>query len=286
MSSFLFDYRHKKAISNAKLAISSSHEFILETLNLCTHLREKHFEECKVIPNAVKHLQAKQEDSCSTRFNTKEHPNSTSSADEHTSLSPSKAFYFEESFPVIEKLLDKYLPILKELAKKATAHEKYVHKASQALPLNEATGFTRGKIDEMKRNKQFKIKPRSLLGLKSKNDWIFSVNIGNVMHLSLLKLEDLALSPQLAHEICRDALYEKVIMTAIAYFSLATEYRLLNDSNGNLYQSESKYWHKAAVELACTFIPSECPLVAHIVSSYDKYNSLSQEIIVHLFKLR
>lgn len=266
------------------MAISSSHEFILETLNLCTHLKEKHSEDYKGTPSKAKHLQARQEDSCSTRFNTKEHPNSTSSADEHTSLSPSKAFYFEETFPVVEKLLDKFLPVLREVAKRTAAHGERLRKACQALPLNETAGFTRGKIDEMKRNKQLKIKPRSLLGLKSKNDWIFNVNIGNVMHLSFLKLEDLALSPQLAHEICRDALYEKVIMTAIAYFSLATEYRLLNTSNDSLYQSESKYWHKAAVELACTFIPSECPLVAHIVSSYDKYNSLSQEIIVRLIK--
>jgi hypothetical protein len=149
----------------------------------------------------------------------------------------------------------------------------------------EFAAFTLGKIEEMRRSKQFKIKPRSILGLKSKDDWIYNVNIGNVMHLGPMSLEDLAMSPQIAHEICRDALYEKVIMLTIAYFSLATESRFIyTEENLQEYQVESRYWHKAAVEFSCVFLPTECPLVAHIVSSYEKHHSLVQEVIViHTF---
>ena len=101
------------------------------------------------------------------------------------------------------------------------------------------------------------------------------------MHLSPLNLEDLAISPQLAHEICRDALYEKIIMLVISYFSLATECRFIfAEESVEYYQAESRYWHKAAVELVCTFLPAECPLVGHIISSYEKHNSLAQEVIV------
>ena len=257
---------------------------------MCTHLKEKHFEKSK--SRKIKEQQVyKEEDTyCTYGYNVKEQPESTSSAEEQTS--PSKAFYFEETFPVIEKLINKYFPILQEVSKKVVAHEEHLNRnkdsslssSKNSFPLAEIAGFTRGRIDEMKRNKQFKIKPRNLLGLKSQNDWIFNVNIGNVMQLSGLRLQDLVISSQLAHEISRDALYEKLIMTAIAYFSLATEYRLLNTFN-RLYENESKYWHKAAIELVCTFIPNECPLVTHIISNYEKYNSLSQEVIVHSKKI-
>ncbi len=216
--------------------------------------------------------------------------------EEMSSVCPSKTFYFEENMMVLEKLVASYEPVLVELTKKISTHDDRLEKIKDiriaslqgCSALSGVTGglmggaaFTRGKIDEMKRAKQFKIKPRSILGLKSKEDWIFNINIGNVMHLSPLSLEDLAMSPQVAHEICRDALYEKIIMLAIGYFSLATECRFIfAEDSSEFCQAESRYWHKAAVELVCTFLPVDCPLVGHIVNSYEKHNSLAQEVIV------
>jgi len=209
--------------------------------------------------------------------------------EEISSVCPSKTFYFEENVMVLDKLISLYQPILSEISRKITPHEDRLSKTKDMRTQNISSpsaslvsAFTRGKIDEMKRSKLFKIKPRSLLGLKSKEDWIFNINIGNVMHLSALSLEDLAISPQIAHEMCRDALYEKIIMLSIAYFSLATECRFIysEDNTAEFYQQESKYWHKAAVEFVCTFLPSECPLVGHIITSYEKHNSLAQEVIV------
>ena len=209
-------------------------------------------------------------------FNTQEMNEST--------VCPSRTFYFEENVHVLEKLISTYEPILNEIVKKVGIYEDRLHK-SEADPVPktnlEGPALTRGKVDEMRKNKKFKIKPRSLLGLKSKSDWIFNVNIGNVMHLTPLCLQDLAISPQNAHEIYRDALYEKVIMLAISYFSLATECRFKHsEENGELERCESKYWHKAAVEFVCMFLPSDCPLVGHVVSSYERHNSLAQEIII------
>ena len=31
---------------------------------------------------------------------------------------------------------------------------------------------------------------------------------------------------------------------------------------------ESEYWHAKALETSCTFLPSECPLLNHILLSY------------------
>jgi hypothetical protein len=223
------------------------------------------------------------------------HDSNTQPSEEMSSVCPSKTFYFEENLPALEKFVALYESVLGELAKKIASVDDCLdpsNDASLEKPLSPpsrsrfaaAAGFMRGKIDEMKKNKQFKIKPRSLLGIKSKDDWIYNINIGNVMHLAPLSLEDLAMSPQIAHELCRDALYEKVILLTIAYFSLATESRFLfTENNVEANLAESRYWHKAAVEIVCTFLPTECPLVGHIVSSYEKHHSLAQEVIVLTF---
>jgi len=36
-------------------------------------------------------------------------------------------------------------------------------------------------------------------------------------------------------------------------------------------QKESEYWHAKSLEIACTFLPSECPLLNHINLSYQKH---------------
>lgn len=33
-------------------------------------------------------------------------------------------------------------------------------------------------------------------------------------------------------------------------------------------KKESEFWHAKALEISCSFLPSECPLVSHILTSY------------------
>lgn len=42
---------------------------------------------------------------------------------------------------------------------------------------------------------------------------------------------------------------------------------------------ESEFWHAKSLELACTFLPSDCPLLSHILLSYQKHHSPSQQTI-------
>jgi hypothetical protein len=44
-------------------------------------------------------------------------------------------------------------------------------------------------------------------------------------------------------------------------------------------EKESEYWHAKALELACSFLPSECPLLNHILISYQKHHSPSHQTI-------
>jgi hypothetical protein len=36
-------------------------------------------------------------------------------------------------------------------------------------------------------------------------------------------------------------------------------------------QKESEYWHAKSLEIACSFLPGECPLLNHINLSYQKH---------------
>ncbi len=57
-----------------------------------------------------------------------------------------------------------------------------------------------------------------LLGVKRFEDWILNLNIGNVMHLSPLTLQEMYLQLDNSHELTRDAILEKVVLLSIAYF--------------------------------------------------------------------
>jgi len=282
-------------MGNAKQAISNCHKLIYETENICKYLedfelsttkktglstRENQMKKAVVNSYLVKKPKQISKEDISSSLNclhtakNSEVNSKMNLTDELTLQSP---LYLEENLSAVQNIINLCSPILVELSKKLLNYETRLRKFEDGAALPIAGTLPSGKIDEMKRGKQFKIASSN----KSSNDWISNVNIGNIMHLLPLNLEDLAITPQIAHEICKDALYEKIIMTAIAYFSIATECRFLcNEGNNELYQSESKYWHRAAVELVCTFLPNECPLVNHIISSYEKHNTLAQEVIV------
>ena len=46
-------------------------------------------------------------------------------------------------------------------------------------------------IKAIQQIKKFKIAVRNTLGLKQLDDWIYNLNIGNVMHLSLMSADEL-----------------------------------------------------------------------------------------------
>ena len=69
---------------------------------------------------------------------------------------------------------------------------------------------------------------------------------------------------------------------------MGTEFRFLHQLNekieGQEYERrDSEYWHGKAVEMVISFLPSESPLVSHILMSYEKHHSPSNMIIVSNF---
>ena len=134
------------------------------------------------------------------------------------------------------------------------------------------TVMTKAKINDMKRDKTFKISKRNILGVKSKGDWVDDTNIGNVMRITPIKLDEFNVPLEPYGEINKDSLLEKVILLGICYFSLSTELRLI-DENLCKFNIESERIHAKAVEIACMYLPPTCPLVEHVSNSYLKYHS-------------
>lgn len=137
---------------------------------------------------------------------------------------------------------------------------------------------------------------KTILGVKDQDDWIFNLNIGNVMHLLPMSLEELNLHVDNSHELSRDAMLEKIILLSVSYFCVGTELRFLSKQTNKAQKQvmddpdespeskkylleDSEMWHAMALETCGTFLPSECPLVSHMIISFQKHHSPSMTAI-------
>lgn len=72
---------------------------------------------------------------------------------------------------------------------------------------------------------------------------------------------------------------------AVSYFCISTEIRFIiqlreDDSIDPVAKNkESEYWHAKSLEIAVSFLPSDCPLLQHILLSYNKHHAPSSHAI-------
>ena len=98
-------------------------------------------------------------------------------------------------------------------------------------------------------------------------------------------INDMHSSTSIQVELSRDSIIEKISFLAISYFCVSTELRFLVNLKDNpnvdpvQVRAESEFWHGKALEISCTFLPSESPLVSHIYSSYKKHHAPVNETI-------
>ena len=93
------------------------------------------------------------------------------------------------------------------------------------------------------------------------------------MHLSPMNLDELHTKLEITHELNRDAMLEKLVLITVSYFVLGTELRFQAKKDKKKQVElleESDTWHSKAVRMACKFLPDGCPLMDHIVQSYEK----------------
>ena len=80
-------------------------------------------------------------------------------------------------------------------------------------------------IINLKVNKRFKINVRNTLGVKDHNNWIYNLNIGNVMNLTPMNSDELNTQSDVFQELSKDTMLEKIILYVVAYFCVGTEIR-------------------------------------------------------------
>jgi hypothetical protein len=89
------------------------------------------------------------------------------------------------------------------------------------------------------------------------------------------------------NELNRDSFLTKLSILTVSYFCMSTEMRFLLQSRAMYLKPEvkrereleSEYWHAKALEISCTFLPSECPLLNHVLLSYQKHHDPSNQPI-------
>jgi len=169
----------------------------------------------------------------------------------------------ENTIDVIGLLSKKVIPVLNELISRFVPCSMIKKKAE----------VTSTKLDA-----------RNLFGYMQYSEWVSGLNIGNIMQISPLILQDVVGIYNLDIEITRETLLEKIALLSVSYFCISTEKRFLTQNKKAEPIKESEYWHAKALEIACCFLPSECPLVNHIFSNYQKhYSPLFQSIVIVLY---
>lgn len=112
--------------------------------------------------------------------------------------------YVEESVKVLESLIIKADPLLQELASIVKEFEDKSQKS--AIDRDQDMIKKYGQFDfrdrrkrlkisfttmqeliNIEKDQRFKLNVRNTLGVKNSQDWIFNLNIGNVMHLNMMK---------------------------------------------------------------------------------------------------
>ena len=127
-----------------------------------------------------------------------------------------------------------------------------------------------------------KIEMKNLFGFLPQSDW-GNFNIGNIMQISPLTLNDIYSVNPLSLELLRESILDCVSLISVSYFSISTEKRFLAESKvySNTIYNKSEFFHAKSLEITCTFLPMETPLYSHILMSYHKHHSpMNQAIVV------
>lgn len=95
-----------------------------------------------------------------------------------------------ESDPILTEMssiLNDFDSLCKKRYKDTDSSKKQstLHARDQRRKLNISFGSER-EINELKTDQRFKLNARNTLGIKTKDDWIFNLNIGNVMQINCL----------------------------------------------------------------------------------------------------
>ena len=118
---------------------------------------------------------------------------------------------------------------------------------------------------------------KNILGYLNQGENLQTLSIGNIMQLQAFRLKDMIEEGKNELELTRESFILKISHLAVSYFCYSTEIRFILQMKEDPSfesaekQKESEYWHAKSLQIACSFLPGECPLLNHINMSFQKH---------------
>ena len=218
-------HKHKEAVYHSNHAIKISHYLLNECKNQC----EFYIDQL-----------------------TKKKPNQTSQNVQDISIISDKRF------SLLEKTAVKLLPIIIEMQKKM-AIEDYRRYEDGGIYITGPIKLAKGGRGNVSPTRRGNVAPpgaasknpdsketyasyapgpgfydcgnsdmKNILGYLNQSEWVYSLNIGNIMQISPLTLQDFLSHTAIQLELSREFVLEKMCFLAVSYFCMGTEYRFLH----------------------------------------------------------
>lgn len=119
-----------------------------------------------------------------------------------SSTSTQRAFYVSELVKIQDSEMERTMHVLKEIMRQIEDFNKvkemktekrleYLHQRLGEKKRLKISFSDKDEIERMQVDNQYKLNVRSALGIRNPDDWIFNLNIGNVMHMSPIGFDDL-----------------------------------------------------------------------------------------------
>mmetsp|Transcript_3324 Transcript_3324/g.6891 ORF Transcript_3324/g.6891 Transcript_3324/m.6891 type:complete len:573 (-) Transcript_3324:20-1738(-) len=102
-------------------------------------------------------------------------------------------------------------------------------------------------------------------------DWIMHFNIGDMMSIKPISLNELCKTQTMLAELTTDAMLDKALLMIISYFCIATELRFKFSQDKHLKKlKEGQAWHLQSIDIAKDLLPRDCALMDHLKESYKR----------------
>lgn len=106
------------------------------------------------------------------------------------------------------------------------------------------------------------------------------------MQIAPLKQEEMTALRRNEEMLSRESFLDIISFLIVGYFCASTEIRFIIQLKDEISKfehfsvegrtQESELWHTMSLDIACSFLPSDCPLLNHILLSYQKHHAPSQ----------
>jgi hypothetical protein len=107
-------------------------------------------------------------------------------------------------------------------------------------------------------------------------EWVMEFNIGDIMTLKAISLQDLTKTQTTLAEMTTDSMLDKArtrqgLLMITSYFCIATELRF-KFSQDKLFKKlkEGQAWHLQSINIAKDLLPKDSALLEHLKESYSR----------------